>query len=135
MTFLKNHIVLIVGERLDIIETWRIETLARNSESSDDEFYDAEDINDKIYTSKIIEDESDDIFSTKFKQQFQSDLQQKVVREPEGSVLDSPQYSPTHQPTCPISTFIIILHGGNVLDMNSLDVNLSKSHDINTFKT
>ncbi|KAH9419779.1 Membrane-associated phosphatidylinositol transfer protein 2 [Dermatophagoides pteronyssinus] len=123
------------SERLDIIETWRIETLARNSESSDDEFYDAEDINDKIYTSKIIEDESDDIFSTKFKQQFQSDLQQKVVREPEGSVLDSPQYSPTHQPTCPISTLIIILHGGNVLDMNSLDVNLSKSHDINTFKT
>lgn len=133
MTFF--YCFMIVGERLDIIETWRIETLARDSESSDDEFYDAEDINDEIQTNKIIEDESDDIFSTKFKQQFQSDLQHKVVREPEGSVSESPQYSPTHQPTCPISTLIIILHGGNVLDMNSLDVNLSKSHDINTFKT
>lgn len=38
------HFIVYLGECIDVISAWRVQSLARDSESSDDEFYDAEDI-------------------------------------------------------------------------------------------
>lgn len=76
----------------------------------------------------------DNIFSAKFLQQVQSNIltHSKSLAE-ETPLAKSPSNSPTHQTSqCPISTLIIILHGGSILDVAN-EANNAKSMDITTF--
>ncbi|KAH9393496.1 Membrane-associated phosphatidylinositol transfer protein 2 [Tyrophagus putrescentiae] len=130
------------GDTFDVISAWRMQSLARDSDSSSDEFYDAEDVQDEnspnclsrggFHASSIKETEADNIFSAKFLQQVQSDIISQSKSAEEVSQPDSPTSSLTPNVQCPISTLIIILHGGSILDVSN-EANNSKSTDISTF--
>lgn len=67
-------------------------------------------------------------------QQVQSDLlSQNKAKNDDASLSESPSNSPTHQSGCPISTLIIILHGGSLLDV--IHESNTKLLDITTFRT
>ncbi|KAJ6216321.1 hypothetical protein RDWZM_007478 [Blomia tropicalis] len=123
---------------LDVLSAWRMQSLVPESDSSSDEFYDAEDMNEQhspCCLSKIDRenDSEDNIFSAKYLQQLQLDLISQTKPLDEFSLCDSTNNSPNHQAPCAISTLIIILHGGSVLDVAS-DVQSNKMMDITTFK-
>lgn len=67
-------------------------------------------------------------------QQVQSDLLSKAGKTDDVSPVESTSNSPIHQPVCSISTLIIILHGGSLLDVGP-DQSNSKSLDITTFRS
>lgn len=133
----------------DVISTWRMQSLAKDLDSSsdDDEFYDAEDVDDTqdninslqsdYFSAVNFDSESDNIFSTKFMHKVQSDIiysSNKMSKSDANLTIHSSSSSPdSHQTNlCPINTLMIVLHGGNVLDVGN-EVTSSKLLDINTF--
>lgn len=132
----------------DVIQAWRIATLERrdSEDEESDEFYDAEDQADDEHFYSMeekldTEGDQDNIFSRKFIQQMQSnllDLNKNAAQMPSTSSSSYPPESPSpSSPTlcgCAISTLIIVLHGGNVLDVSSDQHSTARSLDISTFK-
>lgn len=134
------------GDGRDVIQAWRIATLERRDSEEDDsdEFYDAEDQaqDDNFYSMEErldTETDQDNIFSRKFIQQMQSNLLDlnKIPVQIASSSYFPPESPSPSSPTiggCAISTLIIVIHGGNVLDVSNDQHKTARSLDISTFK-
>ncbi|XP_054155190.1 protein retinal degeneration B-like isoform X2 [Oppia nitens] len=138
------------------IANLRMESIVRNSDSSsDDEFYDAEeilnvspitkwssleyipsDLGPKEQQSIDAGDESDNIFSEAYIKRIQSEHSKHKTAFMNRNSVDTTSLpnSPTHTTPCPTDILIIILHGGSLLDA-ATDLNSNKTSDITTFRS
>ncbi|XP_044015290.1 protein retinal degeneration B isoform X2 [Aphidius gifuensis] len=131
---------------------WRMESIVRESESSDDEYFDCEDFGDDTSLAKwssldilnekddapvvTLNKQDDSIFSPSYFQRVASERNPRKLHIRASASIDmscpaSPQHSPTHQP-CRTTVLLIVMHAGSVLDAN-VDLTAKKS-DVTTFR-
>ncbi|XP_077996316.1 membrane-associated phosphatidylinositol transfer protein 2-like [Glandiceps talaboti] len=131
------------GSAVANLSEWRMNSIVRESDSSDDEFYDAqEDVNihlpagltkwssEELLMRDISEtsiDEGDVSSPTLYSKNRVSSLRQTSM---DASLPGSPTLS-RHDHHCNIHWLFLVLHGGNILD-GGQDIN-SKQIDLNTF--
>ncbi|XP_067862305.1 membrane-associated phosphatidylinositol transfer protein 2 isoform X1 [Heptranchias perlo] len=126
------------------IADWRMQSIARDSEdSSDDEFFDAQEDfsdNEEIFPQEITKWNSNDLIdkieATGEAEEGQSDLYQGQLTDyvPSSAEQLSQIEDGLSQQTlqsCKIHVLVLILHGGNILDLGSGD-QTSKQADVNT---
>ncbi|XP_038055386.1 protein retinal degeneration B-like isoform X2 [Patiria miniata] len=103
----------------DMLAQWRMNSIQQDSDSSEDEFFDAQaDVDEEPQTMS----------------QWSSleALNHAVLAEGD-SIPPPPHSAPaTGAPLCDISVLILVLHGGNILD--GMQESGAKSSDVNTFK-
>ncbi|XP_078083236.1 membrane-associated phosphatidylinositol transfer protein 2 isoform X2 [Mustelus asterias] len=124
------------------IADWRMQSIARDSdESSDDEFFDAQDFsdNEENFPQEITKWNSNDLIDkieASGETEGQSDLYQGQLTDYVPSCaeqLNRIEDGTSQQPLqpCKIHVLVLILHGGNILDPGSGD-QTSKQADVNT---
>ncbi|XP_069789637.1 membrane-associated phosphatidylinositol transfer protein 2 isoform X2 [Narcine bancroftii] len=125
------------------ISDWRMQSIARDSDdSSDDEFFDAQDFsdNEENFPQEISKWNSNDLIdkieACGETQETQCDLYQGHLRDYVPS--SSEQLNPIEDEaslqtlqSCKVHMLVLILHGGNILDPGSGD-QTSKQADVNT---
>ncbi|XP_070619312.1 membrane-associated phosphatidylinositol transfer protein 2 isoform X2 [Erythrolamprus reginae] len=124
------------------IADWRMQSIARDSDSSDEEFFDAHDMSEseEVFPKEITKWNSNDLLDTAETEEVTDD---PTLESAAGyhvgcsverlSIIEDEAAPPLAQPS-QIHVLLLVLHGGNILDTGSGEQS-SKQGDVNTIAT